>query len=100
MPVEATAYKSRILCTEDDADNREVLRLLVEMDGFNVTCAENSKQHPATFCAASCGSLIRLHRFSFTQAQQTKQSYGLWRSGILNQACKLRRFGKGSATAY
>jgi DNA-binding response OmpR family regulator len=44
MPVEATAYRSRILCTEDDADNREVLRLLLEMDGFDVTCAENSKQ--------------------------------------------------------
>jgi DNA-binding response OmpR family regulator len=44
MPVGATAYKSRILCTEDDADNREVLRLLLEMDGFDVTCAETSKQ--------------------------------------------------------
>jgi DNA-binding response OmpR family regulator len=44
MPVEATAYKSRILCTEDDADNREVLRLMLEMDGFDVTCAEDSRQ--------------------------------------------------------
>jgi two-component system, OmpR family, alkaline phosphatase synthesis response regulator PhoP len=38
------AYRSRILCTEDDADTREVLRLLLEMDGFDVTCAEDSKQ--------------------------------------------------------
>jgi two-component system alkaline phosphatase synthesis response regulator PhoP len=44
MPAKATAYKSRILCTEDDADNREVLRLLLEMDGFDVTCAEDSRQ--------------------------------------------------------
>ena len=44
MPVGATAYKSRILCTEDDADNREALRLLLEMDGFDVTCAEDAKQ--------------------------------------------------------
>ena len=35
--------KSRILCTEDDADTREVLRLLLEIDGFEVTCVE----HPA-----------------------------------------------------
>jgi DNA-binding response OmpR family regulator len=44
MPVEATAYKCRILCTEDDADTREVLRLLLEMEGFDVTCAEDSQQ--------------------------------------------------------
>ena len=44
MRPEATAYKSRILCTEDDADTREVLRLLLEMDGFDVTCAIDSKQ--------------------------------------------------------
>ena len=44
MPGEATAYKCRILCTEDDADTREVLRLLLEMDGFDVTCAMDSKQ--------------------------------------------------------
>jgi two-component system, OmpR family, alkaline phosphatase synthesis response regulator PhoP len=41
---EATAYKYRILCTEDDADTREVLRLLLEIDGFEVTCAKDSKQ--------------------------------------------------------
>jgi two-component system alkaline phosphatase synthesis response regulator PhoP len=34
----------RILCTEDDADTREVLRLLLELEGFEVTCAENSVQ--------------------------------------------------------
>jgi two-component system, OmpR family, response regulator len=44
MPSEATAYKRRILCTEDDADTREVLRLLLEMDPFNVTCAMDSRQ--------------------------------------------------------
>ena len=44
MPAEATAYKCRILCTEDDADTREVLRLLLEMDGFDVTCAKDSRQ--------------------------------------------------------
>jgi DNA-binding response OmpR family regulator len=44
MPVGTTAYKCRILCTEDDADTREVLRLLLEMEGFDVTCAENSRQ--------------------------------------------------------
>lgn len=44
MPAEATTYKYRILCIEDDADTREVLRLLLEMSGFDVTCAEDSKQ--------------------------------------------------------
>jgi DNA-binding response OmpR family regulator len=44
MCPEATTYKCRILCTEDDADTREVLRLLLEIDGFDVTCAMDSKQ--------------------------------------------------------
>jgi DNA-binding response OmpR family regulator len=36
--------KHRILCTEDDGDTREVLRLLLELEGFVVTCAEDSEQ--------------------------------------------------------
>ena len=36
--------KSRILCTEDDADTREVLTLLLKLAGFDVTCVENSTQ--------------------------------------------------------
>ena len=39
-----TSYKHRILCTEDDADTREVLRMLLELEGFEVTCAEDSTQ--------------------------------------------------------
>jgi two-component system, OmpR family, alkaline phosphatase synthesis response regulator PhoP len=39
-----TSYKPRILSTEDDADTREVLRLLLEMEGFDVTCVEDSAQ--------------------------------------------------------
>lgn len=39
----STANKGRILCTEDDADTREVLRLLLELQGFEVICAENAK---------------------------------------------------------
>ena len=34
--------KPRILCTEDDADTREVLNLLLKLAGFDVTCVENS----------------------------------------------------------
>jgi DNA-binding response OmpR family regulator len=44
MPGQANPSKLRILCTEDDADTRELLRLLLEMEGFEVTCAENSAQ--------------------------------------------------------
>ncbi len=45
MPEETNpAPKIRILCTEDDADTLEVLRLLLEMEGFEVTCAEDSAQ--------------------------------------------------------
>jgi len=39
-----THYKHRILCTEDDADTREILRLQLELEGFEVTCAEDSAQ--------------------------------------------------------
>jgi DNA-binding response OmpR family regulator len=44
MPVEANARKRRILCTEDDADIREVLRLQLELEGFEVICAEDADQ--------------------------------------------------------
>jgi two-component system alkaline phosphatase synthesis response regulator PhoP len=39
-----TSLKGRILCTEDDPDTRELLRLLLELEGFEVTCAENAAQ--------------------------------------------------------
>jgi DNA-binding response OmpR family regulator len=39
-----TSPKRRILCTEDDDDTREILRLLLELHGFEVRCAENSAQ--------------------------------------------------------
>jgi two-component system, OmpR family, KDP operon response regulator KdpE len=45
MPDKAnTSCKGRILCTEDDADTRELLRLLLELEGFEVVCAENAAQ--------------------------------------------------------
>jgi hypothetical protein len=34
MPEEASSSQYRILGTEDDADTREVLRLLLELQGF------------------------------------------------------------------
>jgi DNA-binding response OmpR family regulator len=36
--------KLRILCTEDDADTREILRLILEWEGFEVLCAGDSAQ--------------------------------------------------------
>lgn len=45
MPEETTpASKPRILCTEDDADTLEVLRLLLELNGFEVSCAKDSAE--------------------------------------------------------
>jgi DNA-binding response OmpR family regulator len=45
MPEETTrAPKPRILCIEDDADTREILRLLLELHCFEVRCAEDSAQ--------------------------------------------------------
>lgn len=38
------SYKPRILYTEDDPDTSELLRLLFEMEGFDVTCAEDPAQ--------------------------------------------------------
>jgi DNA-binding response OmpR family regulator len=38
------AHKPRILCTEDDSDTRDVLRVLLQLEGFEVTCAEDSAQ--------------------------------------------------------
>jgi DNA-binding response OmpR family regulator len=37
-------HRYRILCTEDDGDSREALRLLLEIEGFEVTCAEDAAQ--------------------------------------------------------
>jgi DNA-binding response OmpR family regulator len=34
----------RILCTDDDADTRELLRLSLELKGFQVICAETAEQ--------------------------------------------------------
>jgi DNA-binding response OmpR family regulator len=34
----------RILCTEDDADTRFLLRTLLELEGFEVICAENAEE--------------------------------------------------------
>ena len=45
MPEETVSISHpRILCTEDDADTRELLRLLLELEGFEVTCVEDSTQ--------------------------------------------------------
>lgn len=45
MPEETTpASKPRILCTEDDDDTREILRLLLEMGGFQVSSAKDSAE--------------------------------------------------------
>ncbi len=42
-PEMATA-KGRILCTEDDADTRDLLRILLELEGFEVICAQSAEQ--------------------------------------------------------
>ena len=39
-----TTHKRRILCTEDDADTRDLLRLLLEAEGFEVICVEHAVQ--------------------------------------------------------
>lgn len=45
MPEESnSSSRFRLLCTEDDPDTREVLRLLLELEGFEVTCAEDFEQ--------------------------------------------------------
>jgi DNA-binding response OmpR family regulator len=36
--------KVRILCTEDDSDTRDLLRFSLELEGFQVTCAEDGEQ--------------------------------------------------------
>jgi len=42
-PVTATP-KGRILSTEDDPDTRDLVRLLLELEGFEVIYAENAEQ--------------------------------------------------------
>ena len=34
--------KGRILCTEDDPDSREMLICLLQQEGYDTTCTENS----------------------------------------------------------
>jgi two-component system KDP operon response regulator KdpE len=44
MSKQANGPKRRILCTEDNADTRDLLRMLLEIEGFEVICAENATQ--------------------------------------------------------
>src|SRR6185436_14345445 len=45
MPEEANpSSRPRILCTEDDADTRELLCLLLELEGFEATCVPDPAQ--------------------------------------------------------
>jgi len=39
-----TSANARILCTEDDADTRDLLRMLLELQGLEVVCAEDAAQ--------------------------------------------------------
>ena len=39
-----TSPKGRILCTEDDADTRELLVLILQKQGYEVLCADNAEQ--------------------------------------------------------
>ena len=36
--------KPRILCTEDDDDTRDLLRLSLELEGFEVICVQQAEQ--------------------------------------------------------
>jgi DNA-binding response OmpR family regulator len=44
MSEQTKGHKGRILCTEDDADTRELLRMLLELEGFEVICAEDAAE--------------------------------------------------------
>ena len=44
MSEKANTHKSRILCTEDDDDTRDLLRTLLKLHGFEVICAEDAEQ--------------------------------------------------------
>ena len=35
-----TSPKGRVLCTEDDADTRELIIFILRAEGFEVNCAE------------------------------------------------------------
>jgi DNA-binding response OmpR family regulator len=39
-----TSPKGRILCTEDDADTREMLIFLLQHEGYEVICTDNAAQ--------------------------------------------------------
>ena len=41
MSEQAKGHKGRILCTEDDPDTRDLLHMLLEVEGFEVVCAED-----------------------------------------------------------
>jgi len=38
------APKARILCTEDDIDTRDLVRLILQLEGFEVIVADNAEQ--------------------------------------------------------
>src|SRR5260370_14421498 len=38
------AHRPRILCTEDDSDTRDLLRVSLGLQGFQVICAEDAEQ--------------------------------------------------------
>ena len=42
MSVQPNNHKGRILCTEDDPDTRDLLQVLLEAEGFELVCAEDS----------------------------------------------------------
>src|ERR1700687_5654742 len=44
MLEQANGHRGRILCTEDDADTRDLLRVVLEAEGFEVICAEDAAQ--------------------------------------------------------
>jgi CheY-like chemotaxis protein len=39
-----TAPKGRILCTEDDADTRDLIITLLQTEGYEVTCTDSSAE--------------------------------------------------------
>lgn len=44
MSEQVDGHKGRILCAEDDADTRDLLRLMLEAEGFEVVCAEGAAE--------------------------------------------------------
>jgi two-component system OmpR family response regulator len=52
MLEQANGHRGRILCTEDDADTRDLLRIVLEAAGFEVICAEGAAQAMSLATAA------------------------------------------------